>query len=81
MSWFPIRSDGQVYLIVRFIEKSKEYQREWRRIDSKIAWELLYHAKQKVKTGLQSNGILAILFRKVGMGIFIQVIQHIQISL
>jgi hypothetical protein len=68
MSCFPIRSDGQVSLIVRFLEKSSEYQRKWLRIDTKIALELLHYAKQKLKTGLRSNGILAILCHKVDMG-------------
>jgi hypothetical protein len=68
MSRFTIRSDGQVSLIVRFLEKSSEYQRKWLRIDTKIARELLYHAKEKLKTGLHTNGILAILFHKVDMG-------------
>jgi len=34
----------------------------------KNALELLHHIKQKPKTGLQSNRILAILFHKVDMG-------------
>ncbi len=52
MSCFHIRSDGQVSLIVRFLEKSNEYQRKWLCIDTKIAWELLNYAKEKLKTRL-----------------------------
>ena len=58
----------QVSLIVRFLEKNSGYQRKWWRIDSKIAGELLYHAKEEHKTRLQSNRILAILCYKVDMG-------------
>jgi len=68
MSYFSMRPEGQVSLVLGFLKKSSEYQMKWRRIDSKIAWELLYYAKEKVVTGLQSNGILAILCHKVDMG-------------
>ena len=37
MSCIPIRLVGLVSLIVRFLEKSNEYQRTWLRIDTKIA--------------------------------------------
>ena len=68
MSYFSMQPEGQVSLVLGFLEKSNEYQRTWLRIDTKIAWELLYYAKQKLKTGLQSNRILAILCHKVDMG-------------
>ena len=63
-----MQPEGQVSLIPGFLEKSNKYQRTWLRIDTKIAWELLYYAKEKPKTRLRSNGILAILCHKVDMG-------------
>ena len=68
MSYFSMRPEGQVSLVLGFLEKSSGYQRKWLHIDTKIARELLYHAKEKLKTELQSSGILAVLFYKVDMG-------------
>ena len=68
MSYFSMRPEEQVSLVLGFLKKSNEYQRTWLCIDTKIAWELLYYAKEKPKTRLRSNGILAILFHKVDMG-------------
>jgi hypothetical protein len=63
-----MRPEGQVSLVLGFLKKSNEYQRTWLCIDTKIAWELVYYAKEKPKTRLQSNRILAILLHKVDMG-------------
>jgi len=63
-----MRPEGQVSLVPGFLKKSNKYQRTWLHIDTKIAWELLYHAKEKLKTRLQSNRILAIICHKVDMG-------------
>jgi len=63
-----MRPEGQVSLVPGFLKKSNKYQRTWLRIDTKIGRELLYYAKEKPKTRLQSNRILAILCYKVDMG-------------
>ncbi len=63
-----MRPEGQVPLVPGFLKNSSEYQRKWLRIDTKIAWKLLYYAKEKLKTGLKSSRILAILFHEVDMG-------------
>ncbi len=68
MNYFSMRPEEQVSLVLGFLKKSNEYQRTWLCIDTKIAWELLYYAKEKPKTRLRSNGILTILFHKVDMG-------------
>jgi hypothetical protein len=68
MSYFSTRPEEQVSLIPGFLKKSNKYQRTWLHIDAKIAWELLYYAKEKPKTRLRRNGILAILCHKVDMG-------------
>ena len=63
-----MRPEGQVSLVPGFLKKRNKYQRTWLCIDTKIARELVYYAKEKLKTGLQSNGILAVHFYKVDMG-------------
>ena len=68
MSYFSTRPEGQVSLVPGFLKNSNKYQITWLHKDTKIAWELLYHAKKKFKAGLQSNGILAVLFYKVDLG-------------
>ena len=68
MSYFSMRLEGQVSLVPEILKKSSKYQRTWLCIDTKIAWELLYYAEEKLKTRLRSNGILAILCHKVDMG-------------
>ena len=68
MSYFSIQSEGHVSLVPGFLEKSSKYQRTWLCIDTKMAWEPLYYAKQKVENGLLSNGILVIQCHKVNMG-------------
>jgi hypothetical protein len=68
MSYFTIQPEGQVSLVPGFLKKSNKYQRTLLPIDTKIAGEPLYYAKEKLKTGLQSNGILVVLFHEVDMG-------------
>jgi hypothetical protein len=63
-----MRPEGQVSLVPGILKKSSKYQRTWLCIDTKIAWELLYYAEEKLKTRLRSNGILAIHCHKVDMG-------------
>jgi hypothetical protein len=55
-------------MIVRFLEKSSEYQRKWLRIDTKIALGLLHYAGQYSKIGLHMDKIQTFLFHEVDMG-------------
>ncbi len=68
MSCFSVESDGKVSSIIRFLEKSDEYQRKCCRIESQNALEMLHYARQYSKIGLHMDKIQTFLFHEVDMG-------------